>query len=206
MPGESQNRSDKEPIPLFCYSNTSIPHESILRSLGKNTNKMMRNCSRRLRSHKTKRTNTRNQNNSHSNPMTAAESKSLMDSSASVRTDREVEFVFLGESNANATDDEDTDPGTPRQVGGAAAAGCLAGLVLAGPVIALLTAAGAAAVATSRGKPGDYARHSGDAMADAGDRLKRFDEKHQVFEKSSRWVSKTFRLNKSSSHQESLSA
>jgi hypothetical protein len=141
-----------------------------------------------------------------SNPMTVAESKPLMDSSSSVRTDREVEFVFLGESNANATDDDDTDPGTPRQVGGAAAAGCLAGLVLAGPVIALLTAAGAAAVATSRGKPGDFARHSGDVMADAGDRLKRFDEKHQVVEKSSRWVSKTFRLNKSSSHRESLSA
>jgi hypothetical protein len=137
--------------------------------------------------------------------MTAAESKPLMDSSARAITDREVEFVYLGESNPNATDDEDTDPGTPRQVGGAATAGCLAGLVLAGPVIALLAAGGAAAVATSRGKPGDFARHSGEVMADAGDRLKRFDEKHQVVEKSSQWVSKTFHLNKSSSHQESLS-
>jgi hypothetical protein len=54
-------------------------------------------------------------------------------------------------------------------------------------------------VATSRGKPGDVARRSGDAMADAGDRLKRFDKKHHVVEKSTRWVSKTFRHNQSSS-------
>ena len=80
--------------------------------------------------------------------------------------------------------------GTPRQVG-------IACLVVAGPVIGLIAAGGAAALATSRGKAGDVARAGGDVMSDAGVRLKHFDRKHRVVEKTSkgivdgcRWVSK----------------
>ena len=87
--------------------------------------------------------------------------------------------------------------GTPRQVGGAAVAGGIACLVVAGPVIGLIAAGGAAALATSRGKAGDVARAGGDVMSDAGVRLKHFDRKHRVVEKTSkgivdgcRWVSK----------------
>jgi hypothetical protein len=119
---------------------------------------------------------------------------------------QEVEFSNVGESNPTTAGDfadDGSDPGTPRQVGGAAAAGCLAGLVLAGPIVAALAALGAAAVATSRGKPGNFARASGDAIADAGDRLKRYDEKHHVVAKSTRWISKTLHHDRESSSQRS---
>lgn len=80
--------------------------------------------------------------------------------------------------------DYDEEP-TDRQLGGAAVAGGLLGLILAGPFIALLTAAGAAVAATSKSKTGDVARSSGDAMASFGDRLKDMDQKHHVIERTS---------------------
>lgn len=99
------------------------------------------------------------------------------------------------DNNENGND----DPGTRRQVVGAGVAGGITGLVLGGPLLGLVGAGGAAAVAkTSRGKPGDFARKSGDVMASAGDRIKKYDEKHRVVEKTSgsirkgcEWVSKS---------------
>jgi len=95
---------------------------------------------------------------------------------------------------------DNCDLGTERQVGGAAVAGGIAGLVLGGPILALVAAGGAAVVATSsRGKPGDVVRQCGDATADAGHRLKRYDEEHRVVERATHsikvaWkgISKTF--------------
>jgi hypothetical protein len=143
--------------------------------------------------------------------MTTNEEEKLLTES---RASRDAEYIVLGESNPNASaashdgadreDSESEDPGTPRQVGGAAAAGCLAGLVLFSPLVALLAAAGAAAVATSRGEPGKVARRCGDSVADAGDRLKRFGQKHRVVDRSTRWVSNTFhRDHASSAHRTS---
>lgn len=80
------------------------------------------------------------------------------------------------------------DPGTQRQMTGAAVAGGLAGFCLVGPVVALVAAGGAAVMATSRGTAGDVARASGDLMASAGDRLKKMDQKHHVVDKTSRGV------------------
>jgi hypothetical protein len=82
------------------------------------------------------------------------------------------------------------DNGTKRQVGGAAVAGGLAGLLLAGPVGCLVLAGGAAVCATTRGTAGNVARASGDMMATAGDRLKRLDQKHHVVNKASRGIDK----------------
>lgn len=87
--------------------------------------------------------------------------------------------------------------GTRRQVGGAAVAGGIAGLLVAGPFVGLVAAGGAAAIATSRrGKAGQVARSTGDVVSDAGCRLQKFDQKHRVVEKTSngimkgcRWVS-----------------
>mmetsp|Transcript_15317 Transcript_15317/g.19975 ORF Transcript_15317/g.19975 Transcript_15317/m.19975 type:complete len:178 (+) Transcript_15317:183-716(+) len=83
-----------------------------------------------------------------------------------------------------------------RQMSGAAAAGAIAGLVVGGPILALFVAGGAAAVATTRGKAGQVTRSTGEAMAQAGDRLKLLDEKHHFSEnvskrlsKSAKWVS-----------------
>jgi hypothetical protein len=81
------------------------------------------------------------------------------------------------------------DPGTQRQIGGAAVAGGLAGLLLMGPVVGLAAAGGAAMCASqARGKAGNVARASGEVMATAGDRLKRLDQKHQVVEKTSQGI------------------
>lgn len=76
-------------------------------------------------------------------------------------------------------------PGTGREVGGAAVLGAVAGLVLGGPILGLVAAGGAAAVATSNGKAGHVTRKGGEMVADAGDRLRRFDQKHRVVEKTS---------------------
>jgi hypothetical protein len=81
-------------------------------------------------------------------------------------------------------DDELTD----RQLGGAAVAGGLAGLVLGGPILAVLAAAGTAVAATTKSKTGQVARSSGDAMASFGDRLKELDQKHHVIERTSQSI------------------
>jgi hypothetical protein len=101
--------------------------------------------------------------------------------------------------NQTDRDDNEEPLGTRRQVGGAAVAGGIAGLLLLGPLMGILAAGGAAAVATSRGKAGEVARASGDVVADAGSRLQQFDQKHGVTEKTSRgfvkscqWMSKQF--------------
>jgi hypothetical protein len=96
---------------------------------------------------------------------------------------------------------------TTRQVGGAAVVGGIAGLVLGGPLLAVVGGAAAAALATSNDKAGQVARSGGDVAADAGKRLKKFDEKHRVVEKTSnqivkgcKWVSKKMQTDKPSSN------
>ena len=78
-----------------------------------------------------------------------------------------------------------------RQVGGAAVAGGIAGLVLIGPVVGLMLAGGAAAVATTKGKAGQVTRATGEVMAKAGDRLKEMNRKHHITEKASQGLAKS---------------
>ena len=59
-----------------------------------------------------------------------------------------------------------------------------AGLVLAGPLIAVVGAVGAGALATQSTKAGDVARASGDVVISAGERAKKIDEKHHVVDKT----------------------
>eukprot|EP00542_Grammatophora_oceanica_P021891 CAMPEP_0194028818 /NCGR_PEP_ID=MMETSP0009_2-20130614/2704_1 /TAXON_ID=210454 /ORGANISM="Grammatophora oceanica, Strain CCMP 410" /LENGTH=162 /DNA_ID=CAMNT_0038668319 /DNA_START=98 /DNA_END=586 /DNA_ORIENTATION=+ len=77
------------------------------------------------------------------------------------------------------------DKTTGGQLGGAAVAGGLLGLVVGGPVFALVGGVGAAACATTKGKAGEVARASGDAMAAAGGKVKRMNDKHKFTEKAS---------------------
>jgi hypothetical protein len=68
---------------------------------------------------------------------------------------------------------------------GAAIAGGITGLVIAGPVLAIVGAAGAAVVASqNKGMAGKIARASGDVVVTAGDSAKHFDEKHHVVDKT----------------------
>ena len=79
---------------------------------------------------------------------------------------------------------------TKRQLQGAAAAGGIAGLVIGGPLLAAVAAGGAAYAATSKGDVGESARKSGDAMADFGIKIKRWNREHQVVERTTSELNK----------------
>lgn len=95
--------------------------------------------------------------------------------------------------------------GTKRQMQGAAIAGGVTGLVLIGPAAGLLVAGGAALVTSGKGDIGKAARATGDSVSDLGKRLKKYDKKHNIKEKTSRgivkgcdWVSKRLSKEKGS--------
>lgn len=93
---------------------------------------------------------------------------------------------------SNFSEDQETVTATTssnsREVGGAAVAGGLAGLLVAGPVGGLVAAGGGAAVASkNKGKAGNVARKTGEKLASAGDRLKTFSKKH-LPEKASKGI------------------
>uniref|UniRef100_A0A7S0F6L6 Uncharacterized protein n=1 Tax=Craspedostauros australis TaxID=1486917 RepID=A0A7S0F6L6_9STRA len=73
---------------------------------------------------------------------------------------------------------------------GAAVAGGVAGLLVAGPALAVVAAGGAALAVTSKSKTGDVARAGGDAVAATGDRLKKIDQKHHIVEKTGKGLTK----------------
>merc|ERR1712232_1046444 len=67
--------------------------------------------------------------------------------------------------------------------------GGVAGLLVGGPVVGLATAAGGAYLAhKQKGTVGKIARDCGDAVADAGVRVKKFDKKHKVKKKTIKGV------------------
>mmetsp|Transcript_18801 Transcript_18801/g.27803 ORF Transcript_18801/g.27803 Transcript_18801/m.27803 type:complete len:158 (+) Transcript_18801:1-474(+) len=78
------------------------------------------------------------------------------------------------------------DKARRREVGGAAVAGGLLGLTLAGPMVGVVAGAGAAALTTTKGGAGKIARASGDAVCSGGERLKQWNRKHQVTAKTNK--------------------
>lgn len=94
--------------------------------------------------------------------------------------------------------DEDANKGNGGGVGGAAAVAGIAGLVLMGPITAVAAAGGAAYVAgTNKGVVGSAFRASGRGAQAVGGAASRFNQKHQVVQKTARgigtgvgWVSK----------------
>lgn len=95
------------------------------------------------------------------------------------------------ESNVNGSGDS-RNLASRRQAAGAAVGGGVVGYVLGGPILALAGAGGGAvAASSSSGKIGNVARRSGDAVADAGDRIRRFNSEHRVVEKASTSIKKT---------------
>jgi hypothetical protein len=83
---------------------------------------------------------------------------------------------------------QEENPHTSRQLKGAAAVGGIAGLVLGGPLLAVAAAGGAAYAVTSKGSAGGMVRKGGDAVADAGVSLKRYNRKHQVVQRTANQV------------------
>lgn len=107
-----------------------------------------------------------------------------------------------GVNHYHNDDDEARSGGaTGRQLGGAAAVGGLAGLILVGPIVGLAAATGLAAVAMTGTIAGRATRASGESVANGatwtGKRCKQINEKHHVVGKTKKgvvkgagWVSK----------------
>ena len=85
-----------------------------------------------------------------------------------------------GATNRDVSEDDPVprDNATTRQIGGAAAAAGITGLILGGPIIAVIAGIGVAACATTKTKSGKVARASGDAVSTAGDRVKQWNQEH----------------------------
>jgi hypothetical protein len=96
------------------------------------------------------------------------------------------------------TNSEEYDVGSKSEVNGAAVAGGITGLLLGGPIIAGLAAAGAAYLAASKeGEAGDWARKSGKAVNDLGKSLVKAEKENNILDKvtnelvkGTRWVEK----------------
>jgi hypothetical protein len=107
-----------------------------------------------------------------------------------------VEGVIVEQQQAESlnsplsTNNNGNTSGTGRQLAGAAVAGGIAGLLLAGPLVAAVAATGAVLAATSQGKAGAVARATGETMAGAGDTLRKINQEHRVVEKTGKGVAK----------------
>mmetsp|Transcript_1741 Transcript_1741/g.2333 ORF Transcript_1741/g.2333 Transcript_1741/m.2333 type:complete len:160 (+) Transcript_1741:118-597(+) len=84
-------------------------------------------------------------------------------------------------------------------IGGAAVAGGTIGMLVWGPITAVVTGIGAAVAATTNTKAGAVARASGEATASVGSSVKKFDENYKVTQKSSsaimgsaRWITSKY--------------
>merc|ERR1719330_347876 len=75
-----------------------------------------------------------------------------------------------------------------REFGGAAVAGGLLGLALAGPMVGLVAGAGAAALTTTKGEAGKIAKASGEVVCSGGERLKQWNRKHHVSAKTNKAI------------------
>lgn len=141
-----------------------------------------------------------------------SDARSDIDSQVEYGLEPNVDDVSREEAARRGDGDDDLQ-GTKRQVGGAAVAAGLAGVLIAGPVVGLVAAGGAAVVATTKGSAGNVARAAGDVTASAGERLRKFDKKHQVtskaskgFVKGAKWVSKKMKVKDRNSAGENLTA
>ena len=108
----------------------------------------------------------------------------------------ETSFGVQEEASPDHTNSQKMNP-KGKVVAGAAVAGGLAGLVLVGPIVALLAAGGAAVATTRPGAGGNVARAAGGAAASVGGELKRIDREYKVVNRTStgikkgyKWVSK----------------
>jgi hypothetical protein len=127
------------------------------------------------------------------------------DSTSEMIHDNDIDKSYNNTNNDNDLSDVEIKRRMRRQVGGAAVVGGLVGTVLAGPITGLVTAGGAAALASSKhkNKATNVARSVGDSAADVGDKVLMWGNKHRVSEKISTravdthtWVSTRCKENK----------
>ena len=78
-------------------------------------------------------------------------------------------------------------------VGGAAIAGTVAGLIIAGPLIAVVSGVAAATLATQDTKAGRVAQSTGDNVLCAQDQIREMDKKFGIVEKTKLGVGSLYR-------------
>merc|ERR1719410_1765781 len=99
---------------------------------------------------------------------------------------------------------ERDDENEKKKTVGAAVAGGILGCTIGGPFLGITTAGGAAYLAsTNSGSAGTAARSAGDFMLAVGEKMKEFDQKHNVFETmcdgiadGSKWLEKKYKMMK----------
>lgn len=97
------------------------------------------------------------------------------------------------------------DVGSKGEVNGAAVAGGIAGVLLGGPLLGVMAAAGTAYLAASkRGDAGDWARKSGKAVTNVGKSVVKIEKENKILDRTSKelvkgakWVDKQFSSTKS---------
>ena len=103
-------------------------------------------------------------------------------------------------------DNDGYEMGSRGEVNGAAVAGGIAGACLAGPIGAIMAAAGAAFLAAKKeGDAGDWARKSGSTLNEVGKKITTFEKDNNILDKTTKslvksagWVEK--QLSQSSSN------
>mmetsp|Transcript_64505 Transcript_64505/g.77444 ORF Transcript_64505/g.77444 Transcript_64505/m.77444 type:complete len:202 (-) Transcript_64505:146-751(-) len=83
-------------------------------------------------------------------------------------------------TNGNRSEQNIDPPANGDNLGSAAIAGGVIGLVLGGPLLAVAGAAGIAVAATTGGAAGDIARASGEIVIAAGDKAKEINQAHNI--------------------------
>ena len=111
-------------------------------------------------------------------------------------TNTEEEYGILNSSEETESTDRSAKSAKDKVIGAAAIAGGVAGLVIAGPLVGVVGAVGAGALATQNNKGGEVARASGDVVLSAGQKAKELDEKHHVVEKTKQGMSGFFQKGK----------
>lgn len=79
------------------------------------------------------------------------------------------------------------DVGSRREVNGAAVAGGIAGALIGGPVVGVAAAVGAAFMAASKkGEVADFARKSGTAMSQVGDKIQQVEKENKILDRTAK--------------------
>lgn len=132
--------------------------------------------------------------------------KKLQPSSSNIEVHRSGDPEFtLKEAN-----DDAYDVGSHREVNGAAVVGGIVGLLVGGPIVGVAAAAGTAYMAaTKKGDVGNFARKSGTAIADMGDKIQQVEHENHIVDKTTKqmvkgasWVEKKFSKNKRKSSRD----
>ena len=127
-----------------------------------------------------------------------ANKMTLIESTPLERLDNETHPTEQFDAETHTTEHFDTETHTTEQfdteetptkskvpnIRAAAAAGGLVGLILGGPVLAVMGAVGAGIASTSNCPAGNIARAGGDVAASIGETIVEFNDKHKISEKA----------------------